>query len=122
MAHTQFGLRERLREALGDRKLEPEVLRELERLEFQVSFYRSRCEALQSWQSSLRDPERMIVCDILANGFALARESAGDRYKIKQETDDPPEAIANGKAATKEAGRGLAPGREGDKPCAPTDR
>jgi len=41
-------------------------------------FYKRRCDALQKWQSKMRDPERTIVCDILANGRTL--EPAGDRY------------------------------------------
>lgn len=45
-----------------------------------VQFYQRRCEALQSWQSKMRDPERTIVCDILANGFTLDPAFAGDRY------------------------------------------
>ena len=52
----------------------------LGRLEHSESFYRRRCEALQAWQSSMRDPERVIVCDILANGFTLDQPFAGDRY------------------------------------------
>jgi len=41
-------------------------------------FYKRRADALQEWQSKMRDPERTIVCDILANGHTL--EPAGDRY------------------------------------------
>lgn len=33
-----------------------------------AEFYRRRCEALQAIQSQMRDPERNMVCDILANG------------------------------------------------------
>lgn len=36
-----------------------------------LAFYRRRCELLQSWQSKMRDPERTIICDILANGQIL---------------------------------------------------
>ena len=43
-----------------------------------LAFYKRRCDALQQWQSKMRDPERTIVCDILANGCTL--EPAGDRY------------------------------------------
>ncbi len=50
------------------------------RLAHAESFYRRRCEALQAWQSSMRDPERVIVCDILANGFTLDQPFAGERY------------------------------------------
>ncbi len=58
------------------------ALAELERatadLAISRDFYQKRCDALQSWQSKMRDPERTIVCDILANGFTL--DPAGDRY------------------------------------------
>jgi len=52
----------------------------LKRLAHAESFYRRRCEALQAWQSSMRNPERVIVCDILANGFTLDQPLSGDRY------------------------------------------
>lgn len=45
-----------------------------------LRFYRKRIDALQEWQSKMRDPERTIVCDILANGCTL--EPAGDRYNM----------------------------------------
>lgn len=44
-----------------------------------LNFYKRRVEALQQWQSKMRDPERTIVCDIIANGCTL--EPSGDRYK-----------------------------------------
>jgi len=43
-----------------------------------LDFYKRRVEALQQWQSKMRDPERTVVCDILANGHTL--EFAGNRY------------------------------------------
>jgi hypothetical protein len=43
-----------------------------------LDFYKRRVEALQQWQSNMRDPERTVVCDILANGHTL--EPAGNRY------------------------------------------
>lgn len=50
---------------------------ELRRLCQSRDFYKRRCEELQKVQSSMRDPERKAVCDILANGetavFAAAR-------------------------------------------------
>lgn len=58
---------------------------EIERLEHEASFYRRRCEALQAWQSRMRDPERTVVCDILANGFTLDQPFARDRYELKAE-------------------------------------
>lgn len=65
-----------------------ELVRKIAELEEQLGdalsardFYKRRVEALQQWQSSMRDPERIIVCDIIANGCTL--EPAGDRYKSK---------------------------------------
>lgn len=52
-----------------------------------LDFYKSRVDALQQWQSKMRDPERTIVCDILANGQTL--EPAGDRYTITPAQSDP---------------------------------
>lgn len=34
-------------------------------------FYRRRCDLLGEWQSKMRDPERKILCDILANGATM---------------------------------------------------
>ena len=42
-------------------------------------FYRRRAELLQREQSRMRDPERTIVCDILANGTLLP-DPHGVRY------------------------------------------
>jgi hypothetical protein len=47
-------------------------------LERSLEFYRSRMGNLQCWQSSMRDPERKIVCDILANGFTLTTKEEID--------------------------------------------
>jgi hypothetical protein len=41
---------------------------EIDRLKRQVEWYSNRCDALQKQQSVMRDPERKMVCDILANG------------------------------------------------------
>lgn len=40
-----------------------------------------RLDALQSAQSKMRDPERTMVCDILANGTLLAEPNEG-RYEV----------------------------------------
>ena len=53
---------------------------EIAHMRSSCEFYKRRCEALQRWQSSMRDPERTVVCDILANGFTLDQANAGDRY------------------------------------------
>ena len=52
----------------------------LEELAQSLDFHRRRVDALQSWQGSMRDPERTVVCDIIANGHTLAPQFAGDRY------------------------------------------
>lgn len=59
-----------------------------------LDFYRRRVEALQTWQSKMRDPERTIVCDIIANGRTL--EPAGGRYEQPAHplTDEQIEPIA----------------------------
>jgi hypothetical protein len=41
------------------------------KLQVEVCFYRCRCELLQQLQRTMRDPERQLVCDILANGTLL---------------------------------------------------
>lgn len=65
-----------------DRELLAGAMKKIERLEHEVRFYRVRIEALQQWQRRMRDPERTVVCDILANGHTLAPAHAGDRYKV----------------------------------------
>jgi hypothetical protein len=48
-----------------------DIEKELKSAKFHLKFCRDRLDALQKWQSKMRDPERTIVCDILANGFRL---------------------------------------------------
>lgn len=55
------------------------------RYSVEPNFYQRRVELLQKWQSKMRDPERAIACDIIANGQTLPSENAGDRYKIPVE-------------------------------------
>ena len=55
---------------------------EIDQLRQSVEFYKRRCDTLQEWQSKMRDPERTIVCDVLANGHTLPPDNAGDRYKV----------------------------------------
>lgn len=55
---------------------------EIDRLNQSVAFYERRCDLLQMWQNKMRDPERTIVCDVLANGDTLPPDQAGDRYTI----------------------------------------
>ena len=57
---------------------EPTLQKQLDDAHRSRDFYKRRIDALQRLQSKMRDPERTIVCDILANGCVL--EPAGDRY------------------------------------------
>ena len=47
-------------------------------LEWSLEWYKKRANMLQCWQSSMRDPERKIVCAILANGFTLTTKKEID--------------------------------------------
>jgi hypothetical protein len=59
-----------------------EVLQELITLyEVSRNFYKQRCELLQQVQKHMRDPERTIVCDILANNTLLP-DPEGKRYGL----------------------------------------
>ena len=51
-------------------------------------WYKHRCNNLQAAQKNMRDPERTMVCDILANGALLHDGSglvAAARYAVKEE-------------------------------------
>lgn len=52
---------------------------EIARLKSSRDFYRTRCDLLQKLQVRMRDPERTLVCDILANGCLLP-DPNGERY------------------------------------------
>ena len=47
------------------------LIAELEKAEDSRDWYMRRCNELQKCQSTMRDPERTMVCDILANGSLL---------------------------------------------------
>ncbi len=51
-------------------------------LERSLEWYGKRMNNLQCWQSSMRDPERKIVCDILANGFTLTTKEEIDSVNL----------------------------------------
>jgi len=53
---------------------------EIIKLRRSTAFYKSRCDELQRWQSAMRDPERTLVCDVLANGQTLHPSHANGRY------------------------------------------
>lgn len=45
-----------------------ELEKEIKKLKSNLDFYKRRCELLQKEQKKFRDPERKLLCDILANG------------------------------------------------------
>jgi hypothetical protein len=49
------------------------------KLKLSLDFYKSRCVLLEKVQKYMRDPERQIVCDILANN-SLLPDPEGKRY------------------------------------------
>lgn len=64
---------------------EGEREKELAELRSSLEFYKRRCDALQACQHTMRDPERTMVCDILANGSLLFNgrgELAAERYAV----------------------------------------
>lgn len=52
-----------------------------------IAWQNRRLDLLQQVQSRMRDPERTLVCDILANG-ALLPDPHGTRYGIKDPAHD----------------------------------
>lgn len=91
----------RLREALTkccDKKLHAHIVAEkalslpsdttalhayVKDIEQSRDWYKRRVDLLQEWQSKMRDPERTIVCDIIANGLTMEE---GGRYSIDKDT------------------------------------
>lgn len=63
---------------IGDTK-SFDAKKSLKRLLNQRNFYKKRVKLLYDYQSSMRDPERTLVCDILANGQLLP-DSEKKRY------------------------------------------
>lgn len=62
-----------------NKEIEQIYLKEIKDLKSSLEFYSSRCELLQKVQIHMRDPERTIVCDILANN-SLLPDPNGTRY------------------------------------------
>jgi len=60
-----------------------ELLDRLEAAESSVAWHQRRWMALQMHQKKMREPERTIVCDILANGELMHPTVAGNRYAVK---------------------------------------
>ena len=70
------------------------VGRLIQRMKRSLDFYRQRVELLQTWQQRMRDPERTIVCDILANGQTLP-DPNGDRYGQASPAPSKSEALTD---------------------------
>ena len=60
-----------------------EMIDRLEAAESSAAWHRRRWMALQMHQTKMREPERTMVCDILANGELMHPTVSGDRYAIK---------------------------------------
>lgn len=58
-----------------------ELEKENQELKLSRGFYKCRCELLSKVQQYMRDPERQIVCDILAN-CSLLDDPSGERYGV----------------------------------------
>ena len=65
-----------------------EMIERLEAAESSVVWHRRRWMALQMHQMKIREPERTMVCDILANGELMHPTVAGDRYAIKDALEE----------------------------------
>ena len=63
-----------------------EMIERLEAAESSVAWHQRRWMALQMHQKKMRDPERTIVCDILANGKLLHPTVAGNRYSVMEKS------------------------------------
>ena len=64
------------------------MIERLEAAESSVAWHRRRWMALQMHQTKMREPERTMVCDILANGELMHPTVSGDRYAIKDAMEE----------------------------------
>ena len=60
-----------------------EMIERLELAESSIAWHRRRWMALQMHQAKMREPERTMVCDILANGELMHPAVCGNRYAVK---------------------------------------
>lgn len=65
-----------------------EMIDRLELADSSVAWHRRRWMALQMHQSKMREPERTMVCDILAHGELMHPTVAGDRYAVKDAMEE----------------------------------
>jgi len=63
-----------------------EMIERLEGAEASAEWHRRRWMALQMHQKKMREPERTIVCDILANGELMHPTVAGNRYSVMEKS------------------------------------
>lgn len=63
-----------------------EMIARLEGAEASAEWHKRRWMALQMHQTKMREPERIIVCDILANGELMHPTVAGNRYSVMEES------------------------------------
>ena len=63
-----------------------EMIERLEDAEKSAEWHKRRWMALQMHQTKMREPERTIVCDILANGDLMHQTVAGNRYSVMEES------------------------------------
>jgi len=63
-----------------------EMIERLEGAETSAEWHKRRWMALQMHQTKMREPERTIVCDILANGELMHPTVAGDRYSVMEKS------------------------------------
>lgn len=56
------------------------ISEELSKQRQHTEFYQKRCDALQQAQHHMRDPERKMVCDILANGMTYEKPVQNTRH------------------------------------------
>ena len=65
-----------------------ELLDRLEAAESSAAWHQRRWMALQMHQEKMREPERTMVCDILANGELMHPTVAGNRYAVKDTQEE----------------------------------
>lgn len=63
-----------------------EMIERLEDAEKSADWHKRRWMALQTHQTKMREPERTMVCDIIANGELMHPTVAGNRYSVMEES------------------------------------
>lgn len=63
-----------------------EMIERLEGAETSAEWHKRRWMALQMHQTKMREPERTIVCDIIANGELMHPTVAGNRYSVMEKS------------------------------------